>query len=201
MPDPSHLSRNRFRSRLRWVALFSLVAGSCDTATGILLVSSPALALQWMGIRDLGPEPLCAGHAMADVQLRYLGMFVGSIGLSYLYPWLFVRDRIHLLTSAGPEPDRRWLERLSVVFEVTCLVRLAVALFVTVATAMGALSAPWLSIAATDLTFALCQIQMLHHGWLASDRIDRERIDRERIDRERVVAQGLDTEQLSEIKR
>jgi len=119
---------------------YCLLAGLCDAATGALLVASPGRVLVLMRVGAPPAEP---------VYLRFIGVFVASVGLAYLYPLVF--------GAAG---------RLAVVFEVTALVRAAVALFVTVAVAAGALTPPWLSVAFTDAAFAVLQLGLLRKGAL-----------------------------------
>lgn len=122
----------------RWLDLYSLAAGACDATTGLLLVAAPALTLQLMGISPAPAEP---------VFLRFLGVFVGAVGLAYLYPFLL-------------DPARR-LARLAVMLEVTALVRLLVGVFVTACLLSGALALPWISVASTDLSLAIIQLVLL----------------------------------------
>lgn len=122
----------------RWLKLFCLAAGACDATTGLLLVAAPALTLRLMGISDLPAEPIF---------LRFVGVFVGAVGLAYLYPfWL--------------DPARR-LARLTGVLEITALVRLLVGTFVAASLVLGALALPWVSVALTDLGLATAQLVLL----------------------------------------
>lgn len=123
--------------------LFCAVAGGGDAATGVLLVAAPALVLRLLGISPDGDL----------VFLRLAGVFVGCVGLSYLYPWL-LRDRL------------RRARRVVAAFEMTAMFRLAVALFVGVAVASGALEMPWLAVGAYDAVVALAQIGLLARGEL-----------------------------------
>lgn len=122
----------------RWARPLCLLAGSADALTGILLVSSPALTLGLMGIGTVPAEP---------VYLRFVGVFVAAVGLAYLHPFV-------------GEPARR-ATRLRTVLEVTALVRICVALFVSAAIATGGLELAWVSVAITDAALALIQISML----------------------------------------
>jgi hypothetical protein len=122
----------------RWMTRLCLVAGSADALTGALLLASPALTLGLMGIGTVPAEP---------VFLRFVGVFVGAVGLSYLLPF------------AG-DPARR-ATRLRTVLEVTALVRACVAVFVALAIASGSLALAWASVAVTDAALALVQISML----------------------------------------
>lgn len=122
----------------RRVLLLCLLAGSADALTGLLLLASPALTLALMGI---------APAVSAPIYLRFVGAFVGAVGLSYLYPFL------------GAAARRA--SRLRTVLEVTALVRICVALFVSVAVAGRALEPAWVTVAVTDAGLALIQITLL----------------------------------------
>jgi hypothetical protein len=114
--------------------LFCFLAGLCDAVTGLLLVAAPALTLRLMGIEPAPEDPTF---------LRFVGVFVGGVGLSYLYPWLL--------------DARRREERIWTVLEVSAGLRLMVAVFVAANVATGALVARWSLVAVTDLGFALVQ--------------------------------------------
>ena len=128
----------------RGARLFCAIAGSGDAATGLLLVSAPAPALRLLGIPHPGGDLLF---------LRLVGVFVGCVGLSYLYPWL-LRDRL------------RRARRIEAAFEITAGFRLAVALFLGVALAAGSLELPWATIGVYDAIVALAQIGRLVRGEL-----------------------------------
>ena len=119
--------------------LFCFIAGLCDATTGLLLVLAPALTLRLMGIEPAPSDPTF---------LRFVGVFVGGVGLSYLYPWAL--------------DARRREERVWTVLEVSAGLRLLVAAFVLTSVATGALVARWSMVAATDLAFALVQL-----AWIA----------------------------------
>ena len=126
-------------SARRLLALFGL----CDLATGLALLAAPAALFRLPG---LGPAP-------ADpIFVRWIGVFVASVGASYLYPWLGARQ---------------WLPaRLGTIAEVTALQRTAVALFVAVAVVTGALAPGWLGVAAFDGAVAAAQVAIVRGGWL-----------------------------------
>lgn len=115
--------------------LFCAIAGGGDLATGLFLIAAPALVLRLLGI----PHP--EGEL---VFLRLVGVFVGCVGLSYLYPWIF-KNRL----------------RIAVAFEITAIFRLAVALFVGITVALGVLEMPWVTVGAYDAIVALVQIGLL----------------------------------------
>ena len=132
--------------------LYCLVAGAGDAATGLLLVTAPLLTLALMGIPATPSEP---------IYLRFVGAFVGGVGLSYLFPFCY-RDR------------RRTENTLAVVLEVTALIRIGIALFVGWAIATGRLPTAWVSVLATDLVLAVVQIVMVMRRVLARDLPERE---------------------------
>ena len=115
----------------RWLAL---CAGSADLLSGLGFILLPALTLRIMGLVVPGSEAL--------VFVRFVGVYVALVGLSYLWALL----------------DQQ--SRLRVVFEVTLLFRLGTGLFTGVAVVIGQLPAGWLLVTAAD--FALVAAQ----GWL-----------------------------------
>ncbi len=121
----------------RLITFYCLLAGACDAATGVLLVSAPIATLELMRITEVPAEP---------IYMRFIGVFVGGVGLAYWYPFLY----------------RGWSRgRLTVVLEVTALVRLCVALFLGVSIARGLLASAWSTVLLTDLLLAAAQIWML----------------------------------------
>ncbi|HYU33877.1 MAG TPA: hypothetical protein VEW48_17120 [Thermoanaerobaculia bacterium] len=123
--------------RGRGPALFCLFAGGGDAATGLLLLIAPRLVLRLLGAAT--PE----GDL---VLLRFVGVFVGCVGLAYLYPWI----RKHRLMAA---------------IEMTSGVRIAVALFLGIAVATGRLDLPWATVGAYDALVALAQLALLARGF------------------------------------
>jgi hypothetical protein len=122
--------------------LFCAIAGSGDAVTGLLLVAAPALVLRLLGIARPDGDL---------VFLRFAGVFVGCVGLSYLYPWL-LRDRFR---RAG---------RVAAAFEITAGFRLAVALFLGIAVASGMLELPWVTVGVYDAAVGLVQVGLLARG-------------------------------------
>ena len=123
---------------------FQIVAGACDTVTGLLLVMAPALALKLMGIRSVPAEP---------VFVSFIGVFVLSVGLAYL---LFVRSPRSTEELAATRSA--WL--------ITSVERLCVGSFVMVAVASKQLEPAWFSITMVDLTVAAFQVVGLRKRWL-----------------------------------
>ena len=118
-----------------WIPFYCLLAGTCDAATGALLLAAPATVYSLLG---LSPLPTPAVYA------SFVGAFVFAVGLTYLYPFLF----------AQKERQRRW----EVVFESTAISRLAVASFLAVTILAGAMDPLWSLVLFTDLSLALFQI-------------------------------------------
>lgn len=127
--------------RRRGPALFCLLAGGGDAATGLLLIAAPVLVLRLLGI---------ARPAGDLVFLRFVGVFVGCVGLAYLYPWLY----------AGAARERRVVAAV----EMTAGIRLAVALFLGVAVMLDEIGLPWMTVGAYDALVALAQIGLLARG-------------------------------------
>jgi hypothetical protein len=121
-----------------WVARFCVLAGALDALTGATLVAAPATVMGLFGAGELPGQPIF---------LRWIGVFVGAVGLSYLYPFAFARAR----RSA----------RQLVVLEVTAIVRLAVFAFTGTAIVAGALGEAWASVPATDLVLGVAQLWVL----------------------------------------
>lgn len=117
----------------RW---WSVAVGAMDASTGVLLVACPAWVLAVLGIAPLEAESL--------VFLRWVGVFVGAVGLSYGLA----------LRGGGP-----------VVWTFTAGVRGLVAVFVTANIATGSLEPAWAGVAATDAVVAVVQVIGLAKRW------------------------------------
>lgn len=122
----------------RIARLYAIVAGASDFFTGVGLVFLPQVVLPLMGV------PGIEGGAL--VFLRWVGAFVGAVGLSYW--WALLRP------SVG----------LRAVFELTILFRLAAGVFSAVAILRGWLGPVWWSVPATDFIFAGVQVWLLREG-------------------------------------
>jgi hypothetical protein len=133
--------------RGRGPALFCLFAGGGDAATGLLLLFAPGLVLRLLGITV--PEDNL-------ILLRFVGVFVGSVGLAYLYPWL-----LHPRLLRGES-------RLRTAIEITAGVRLAVALFLGFAVMTGRLDLPWATVGVYDALVAMAQIGLLARGFFGA---------------------------------
>lgn len=114
---------------------FQVVAGTCDTLTGILLILLPSFTLGLMGVRQTVAEP---------VLVSFIGAFVLAVGFSYL---LFLVPPRNTADLAGVRA--LWL--------ITGLVRLCVGTFVLVACLARKLDSAWLTVALVDLSMAAFQ--------------------------------------------
>lgn len=122
--------------------LFVLAAGSCDALAGAGLLVAPALVLRLLAV------PVPAGDLFA---LRFVGVFVASVGLAYLAP-------------LGAPAGARREARLAAALELTAGVRLAVAVFLAAAVASGQ-PPGWLVVACTDAAVATSQLVLLGRGF------------------------------------
>jgi hypothetical protein len=127
------------------VMIYQWAAGLCDTSTGILLLAAPTTTLGLMGLHVI-PQPL--------VFVRYIGVFVLSIGLSYLWA--------ALQWPLAQRGQSTW----STQWKITALVRTLVALFIVWQIATSAMEAKWITVALSDGTFAIVQWVGLRKGWL-----------------------------------
>jgi hypothetical protein len=123
----------------RWLGLsrlLALLAGVMDAATGLGLVAAPVLTLRCM----LAPIP----GAEALLYVRFVGVFVGAVGASYLVA----------LWRGGSGPLRK-------VFEFTLLFRAGAGLFTGGAVLAGALAPAWFAVTFTDLLLVGLQVWLL----------------------------------------
>ncbi len=128
-----------------WLILYQYIAGLCDIGTGLLLIVAPASTLRLMGL-SIVPQPV--------VFVGYIGVFVLSVGLTYLWAAAFwpLTSHAHIGWST------QW--------KITALVRTLVAVFVVVQIASSALEIRWISVAVSDGAFAIIQWIGLRKGWL-----------------------------------
>jgi hypothetical protein len=124
------------------VAIISLLAGFGDFAAGLLLVIAPQTALQWMHVSAVN-DP---------VWIRFIGVFVGCVGLSYLFGLL----TWHTVRSA---------RELRTVWKLTAMFRLAAGSFVAVAIGLGSLDRAWTSVPIADFFWAVVQLAILSRGY------------------------------------
>lgn len=109
--------------------------GTLDLVTGLALLIDPVFTLRTMGVSP--------GESGSAIFLRWIGVFVGCVGWSYL------------------RASRQSRETAEETLRFTFWFRLAVGLFCSGAIAGRALSGSWWPVAATDLTLAAAQFWIL----------------------------------------
>lgn len=125
-------------SHLKFTLGWSALVGAMDGVTGLLLIYAPAGTLAMLGI---APPP-----AAALVFVKWIGVFVAAVGLSYGLALLNPRHG-------------------GMVWAVTALVRILVGVFVVWQISAGELAIPWAVVAVTDLLVAGVQVALLRAGW------------------------------------
>lgn len=132
--------------RLRvWLALYQYAAGLCDASTGVLLIAAPAFTLGLMGLAVI-PQPVAF--------VRYIGVFVLAVGVTYLWTAL----RWPLNEHACLVWSTQW--------KITALIRMLVAMFVLWQVATSGIEPRWITVAFSDGLFAAIQVVGLAKGWL-----------------------------------
>lgn len=122
-----------------WARRVALIAGTMDFATGLGMIFLPAFTLRLMLV------PVPAGEAL--FYLRFVGVFVGAVGFSYLWAW------------------RRGATAVREVFRFTIPFRLGAGTFCGVAVSQGALDPMWLSVTLADYGWVGLQIWLLRQPW------------------------------------
>lgn len=125
-------------NRTTFLRAWSVMVGSMDAVTGLLLIFAPALVLRMLDITSPSPDGL--------VFLSWVGVFVLSVGMSY-----------GLALGGRVEGQTVWL--------ITSLVRLLVAIFVVVNVLSHRLQAEWLVVAFSDALVGVVQLVILKVGW------------------------------------
>lgn len=125
-------------TKSNFLKFWSAAVGSMDALTGILLIFFPVLVLKMLKIEPPSQDAL--------VFLSWIGVFVMSVGLSY-----------------GLALGKRG--RAEAVWVFTSMVRLLVAVFLTIRILDGSLQRAWALVALSDAVVALIQIAILRAGW------------------------------------
>lgn len=120
----------------RWTRWLALAAGALDTATGAGLVLLPAWTLERMGVTPPGTEAL--GF------VRFVGVFVGAVGLSYLVAWARGKDA-----------------SLRAVFDFTRIFRAGAGTFTGVMVFAAGWPPAWLAVTLADLGLVVVQSVIL----------------------------------------
>lgn len=126
-------------NKVLFLRLWSAAAGAMDALTGMALIFAPAGVLGLLRIPGVSPD--------AMVFASWIGVFVMSVGLSYSLAVFGKRSK----------GEAAWM--------FTSLVRMAVAVFLTVKVVAGSMAEAWLLVAASDASVALVQIVLLRRGW------------------------------------
>ena len=126
-------------TKTRFLKFWSVAVGSMDALTGLLLIFAPALVLRLLKIQAPSPDAL--------VFLSWIGVFVMAVGLSY--GLALGRHR-----AAG---ETVWM--------FTSMVRILVAVFLTIQITRGSMAPAWALVALSDGLVALVQMVILRKGW------------------------------------
>lgn len=126
-------------NRSGWVRILSAAFGASDAATGLVLILFPSLVLKLLSIDPTSSE--------SEIYLRWIGVFVLGIGLSYAC--CFSRSML----------------RGETVWTVTSIVRGLVSLFLILQILSRQMPAAWLSVALFDGVLAALQILLIRRGW------------------------------------
>lgn len=125
-------------TRTKFLRFWSMAVGSMDAMTGVLLIFFPALVMRMLKIEPPAEESL--------VFVSWIGVFVMSVGLSY-----------GLALGKRGRGEAVWM--------FTSLVRISVAVFLTVRILDGSLAKAWAMVALADAAVALVQMVALRSGW------------------------------------
>ncbi|MES2475329.1 MAG: hypothetical protein V4640_06090 [Verrucomicrobiota bacterium] len=125
-------------NRLKFLKFWSVAVGSMDAVTGLLLIFVPALVLKLLGIEPPSSDAL--------VFLSWMGVFIAGVGLSY-----------------GMALGNR--SRGETVWAFTAMIRILVAVFLTIRILDGTLAVNWGLVGVCDGVVGLSQIVILRLGW------------------------------------
>lgn len=125
-------------NKVKFLRFWSVAMGSMDAVTGLLLVFVPELVLGMLKIAPPSPDAL--------VFLSWIGVFVTAVGLSY-----------GMALGKRAQGESVWA--------FTALVRILVAVFLTVRILDGGLVSAWALVGASDGLVGVLQIMILRAGW------------------------------------
>lgn len=123
---------------------YQLFTGASDTSTGVLLITTPGLALELLRL---------SAPASELVYLSFIGAFVFSVGLACFYG--------ALVAYRG-----RGRKELEMIWLLTAITRTSVSLFVVAQVMNGSLGFEWIAVAGFDGMCVLIQAIGLRNGWL-----------------------------------
>lgn len=125
-------------NRIKFLKLWSAAVGSMDAVTGLLLVFAPALVLALLGMKPPSADAL--------LFLSWVGVFVTGVGLSYAMAF-----------------GRR--SRGETVWAFTAMIRILVAVFLTIKILDGSMAPDWALVAGCDGVVGVAQVVLLRLGW------------------------------------
>ncbi len=126
-------------TKTRFLKFWSVAVGSMDALTGMLLIFMPELVLRLLRIEAPPPD--------AMVYLKWIGVFVMAVGLSY---------GLALGKHRGAG-EAVWM--------FTSMVRILVAVFLTIQITADVMAPAWVVVALSDGVVALVQMAILRKGW------------------------------------
>lgn len=128
-----------------WLLGYQRLAGTCDLATGLLLLLFPGWTMELLGFRD--PTRFASYEIIS-----LIGVFVLATGLAY---WV---------TARLPTASEQWV-RWQTTMIITAVTRTAVAFYLTVQWVRGQMEWPWMTVALSDGALASFQYMGLRKGW------------------------------------
>ncbi len=124
--------------KVKFLRYWSISVGAMDALTGLLLILAPGPVLGLLGIAPPAPEAL--------VFVSWIGVFVMAVGVSYAMA----------LGRRG---------RGEAVWGFTAMVRIMVAVFLTIQILAGIMAPAWALVGISDAFVAVIQIVILRQGW------------------------------------
>lgn len=118
---------------------WTIAVGAMDTLTGMLLILTPMGVLRLLRIEAPSPDGL--------LFLSWIGAFVMAVGLSY--GLALGKQRV----------------RGETVWMVTSLVRMMVAVFLTIQVTSGSMQMQWMLVAFSDAFVATVQMLLVRKNW------------------------------------
>jgi hypothetical protein len=131
--------KNEIMNKHLLLRLWSVAVGAMDALTGLLLIITPLGVLRLLRIEPPSPDAL--------IFLSWIGAFVMAVGLSY---------GLALGKHCG---------RGETVWMVTSLVRMMVAVFLTIQVTSGSMQMQWMLVAVSDASVAIVQMVIVRKKW------------------------------------
>jgi hypothetical protein len=126
-------------TKSNFLKIWSVMVGAMDALTGLLLILTPASVLRVLRVEAPSPD--------AMMFLSWIGVFVMAVGLSYGF-------------ALGKHRGRG-----ETVWMFTALVRILVAVFLTIEIAQGNMVPAWAVVALSDGLVAMVQLVIVRKGW------------------------------------